>query len=236
MVELYYELGTLKAIFVGHHHENLGKYTSPENFGNVPLYYSGSASQRSYLINEFKENTLNIYSVRQNDWTNKELVETIVLSDEARPDYEGKTVTIRSALDSSKVIDWSENPLHPSHIIAYNANGGKNQSWQMEKIKNTTTSYVFRSVKDLSTRITESKQTDGSGNFFTEANTLINNQYSHWELIPAGKHEDGWIFLLKNRQSANVLDLPNGNTANETRLITYYRKNGLNQKFIIQVQ
>ncbi|WP_165004153.1 MULTISPECIES: metallophosphoesterase [unclassified Enterococcus] len=76
-LEEYHEEGILKAVFHGHYHTDLGESEDWELFDQLPVYYSGSASQRSYLINEVREGQLSIYKVQENDWRNKELISVI---------------------------------------------------------------------------------------------------------------------------------------------------------------
>jgi hypothetical protein len=64
------------AVFAGHLHRRLGYYT---NIGSVPVYLSGSASQRTYLVVEHDtdEKVLRVYGVRDNEPELKELIDTV---------------------------------------------------------------------------------------------------------------------------------------------------------------
>lgn len=64
------------AVFAGHLHRRLGYY---RHIGRVPVYLSGSASQRTYLVVEHDTDAevLRIYGVRDNDPERKELFDTI---------------------------------------------------------------------------------------------------------------------------------------------------------------
>ncbi|MEZ2419434.1 metallophosphoesterase [Luteibacter sp. RCC_6_2] len=64
------------AIFAGHLHRNFGYY---RNIGSVPVYLSGSASQRTYLVVEHDtdEAVLRVYGVRDNDPERKTLIDTV---------------------------------------------------------------------------------------------------------------------------------------------------------------
>jgi len=66
----------IPAIFAGHIHHQMGRRG---DIGGVPLYLSGSASQRTYLIVEHDtdENVLRVYGVRNNDPAAKELIDTV---------------------------------------------------------------------------------------------------------------------------------------------------------------
>lgn len=66
----------VKVIFSGHYHKHIGRYDT-NYFGNIPVFLSGSASQETYLIAELVDNEFNIYSVRNNDYKNKKLEQTI---------------------------------------------------------------------------------------------------------------------------------------------------------------
>ena len=65
------------AIFAGHFHRALGRESY--SVGDIPVYLSGSASQRSYLIVEHDDerNELRIFAVRDNDPAKKELIDTL---------------------------------------------------------------------------------------------------------------------------------------------------------------
>ncbi len=64
------------AVFAGHFHQHLGHYRS---IGPIPVFLSGSASQRTYLIVEHDtdEAVLRVYGVRNNDPERKELLQTV---------------------------------------------------------------------------------------------------------------------------------------------------------------
>jgi calcineurin-like phosphoesterase family protein len=64
------------AIFAGHLHTRLGYY---RNVGSVPVFLSGSASQRTYLIVEHDTDAgvLRVYGVRNNEPEQKELLDTV---------------------------------------------------------------------------------------------------------------------------------------------------------------
>lgn len=64
------------AVFAGHYHKAMGYYG---HIGGVPLYLSGSASQRTYLVVEHDtdEAVLRVYGVRNNDPERKQLIDNI---------------------------------------------------------------------------------------------------------------------------------------------------------------
>ena len=68
------------AVFAGHYHRSHGKYTSAtREFGDVPLFLSGAASQRTYLIASFSKerDKLMVYRVTGNNWPSRKLEATI---------------------------------------------------------------------------------------------------------------------------------------------------------------
>lgn len=73
-INLFQEFGVV-AIFGGHLHFSLGRMGSA---GGIPVFLSGSASQRTYLTLEHYPNELRIFSVRCNDWQgHRQLIHTI---------------------------------------------------------------------------------------------------------------------------------------------------------------
>ncbi|HVI54564.1 MAG TPA: metallophosphoesterase [Luteibacter sp.] len=64
------------AIFAGHLHRSMGRYG---RIGEVPVFLSGSASQRTYLIVEHDtdEGVLRVYGVRDNQPEQKTLIDTV---------------------------------------------------------------------------------------------------------------------------------------------------------------
>lgn len=71
--------GHVAAVFAGHFHGDLGRYRT---LAGVPVYLSGSASRRTYLIVEDDTDTrqLRVYAVRNNDPDRKTLVDTVPTS------------------------------------------------------------------------------------------------------------------------------------------------------------
>jgi Calcineurin-like phosphoesterase. len=69
-----------KAIFAGHYHEDMGVQRVMTGMGgSIPLFISGSASQRTYLIVEHwpESRKIKVYGVRNNDPSTRELLEEI---------------------------------------------------------------------------------------------------------------------------------------------------------------
>lgn len=67
------------AVFAGHLHESLGTHLARANFGSVPVFLSGSASQQTYLTAEFSADlqSLTVSAVMGNDWRNR-TVEAVI--------------------------------------------------------------------------------------------------------------------------------------------------------------
>ncbi len=68
--------GHVAAVFAGHLHFRLGRYGS---INGVPVFLSGSASQRTYLIVEHDTvaRVLRVFAVRNNDPEGRELIATV---------------------------------------------------------------------------------------------------------------------------------------------------------------
>ena len=68
------------AVFAGHYHDYPGRYWSAsEQFGTVPVFLSGSASQQTYLIASFTDDrkTLTVYRVKANNWPSRQVESAI---------------------------------------------------------------------------------------------------------------------------------------------------------------
>lgn len=72
----------IKAIFSGHYHQHYGYQQKYTNYmgGNIPVFLSGSASQRTYLICESDEEKLSVYLVTNNNWEKRKLESVINLT------------------------------------------------------------------------------------------------------------------------------------------------------------
>ncbi|MFJ3486318.1 metallophosphoesterase family protein [Pseudomonas sp. NPDC090202] len=71
----------VSAVFAGHLHKSAGRYNFADQFADVPVFLSGSASQRSWLIVDVDRNSghLKVNKVSNNDWKNAELIAEIPL-------------------------------------------------------------------------------------------------------------------------------------------------------------
>lgn len=74
------------AVFAGHYHYTAGDFSNlySSNFGGKPVFLSGSAMNKSYLIAEHYSNRLDVYLVCNNDWKNKSLLRTIFIPSQAK--------------------------------------------------------------------------------------------------------------------------------------------------------
>lgn len=79
----------VKAVFAGHYHKKNGYFPNDykEYFGDVPVFLSGSASQKTYLTVEYNNNEMKVYQVRNNNWKSKTLVKTINIGNRPFPQY-----------------------------------------------------------------------------------------------------------------------------------------------------
>lgn len=69
----------VKAVFAGHYHYNIGKQTQYKDyFGDVPVYLSGSSSQKKYLITEYTDSEMKIYTVTDNKWNNSKTLNSTI--------------------------------------------------------------------------------------------------------------------------------------------------------------
>ena len=76
MIETY----KVTAVFAGHYHDYSGRYwNATGEFGQVPVFLSGSASQQSYLIASFAADrqSLTIHRVKGNNWPSRQ-VESVI--------------------------------------------------------------------------------------------------------------------------------------------------------------
>lgn len=69
----------VKAIFGGHYHYSLGQqWQYGSYFGSVPVYLSGSSSQKKYLITEYTEKKMDIYTVTEDNWKKTKTLKSTV--------------------------------------------------------------------------------------------------------------------------------------------------------------
>lgn len=78
MIERY----KVTAVFAGHFHEQAGRYTGwnqSSYFGTVPVFLSGAASNRSYLIAEMAldRRSMTVHQVSNNNWPSRKAIANI---------------------------------------------------------------------------------------------------------------------------------------------------------------
>ncbi|QOS99843.1 metallophosphoesterase [Brevibacterium sp. JNUCC-42] len=199
------------AVFCGHYHFNCGDYSyytskAPsyvDYLGTIPIFLSGSASQRTYLILEHVESKLNIYSVRNNNWRERKLEKSIPV-----PVVSG-TYQIVSALNNSRV-------LH----LDYVPTTGKRNVVLADKIPDPINNYyqkwVF--VYDPIEEAYQIREFSGSPVIAWNVSDDANNVYTihpypqkeeYYWILQYLKEEDSYI--IKNKRDPNyVLDVDGG--------------------------
>ncbi|MEI4605964.1 RICIN domain-containing protein [Bacillus cereus] len=214
---LFREVG-VAAIFSGHIHAFLGRMGS---VGNIPLFYSGSASQRTYLTLEHYPNELRIFSVRCNDWQgHRQLVQTIPIPPPQFP----AEIQIVTALNNSSVLDLNEDN---NNVTLWSNHRGLNQRWAIQHISGNAYRILSRILSATGLFLTGDVYRPNS-NVFLAPSTGLPEQ--SWLMEESG---DGYIF--KNQRNPNlVLDVAGGRTNNGTNLILSTRHNGNNQRFFIR--
>lgn len=68
------------AVFAGHLHTRPGFfYSAYQNFGDVPVYLSGGASNQTYLMAEIADDrkTMKVHQVNKNNWLNRQLIDAV---------------------------------------------------------------------------------------------------------------------------------------------------------------
>ncbi|WP_458109695.1 RICIN domain-containing protein [Bacillus zhangzhouensis] len=128
------------AVFCGHYHKECGNKTDRyrDYFNGIPVFLSGSASQRTYLIAEYNKHTLDVYSIRENNLNKKTLEQSIEVGDK-KPAGPFQIVT---ALNNKSVIDLNK---ENNNIILWNSHGGDNQKWKFI-YNNEKEAYQIKSV------------------------------------------------------------------------------------------
>ncbi|OUB73463.1 hypothetical protein BK744_16145 [Bacillus thuringiensis serovar zhaodongensis] len=198
------------AVFSGHIHTSLG---TNRCVGNIPAFISGSASQRTYLILEQYTDRLEIYTVRNNDWRNRELVRTIPISTQL-PIFSGR-YQIVTALNDSSVLDLN-NMGNPNNVTLWSNNSGNNQKWDFN-LNGPTQAYSIRSVSNPNLVLAWNDY-QNSRNVF--ATPFISGHDEHLWVLERG--DIGFIF--RNGKNRNlVLDVQNGNTSNGTNIQVHER-------------
>lgn len=220
MIEKYYDNGTLRAVFTAHYHKTVGKVSYSQYFGKVPVYSSGSASQKTYLTAEVDQskNEMKIYRVLGNVWEKKELIDTVAINSKGlttvndAKDYEqqkafankvGNYYYVVNSLNNSRAIDDSASS---DDVIYYNENRDHNQQWK----------FVFSDANNCFTIENRANnflmyESDSKWNGFPLVRTGrlgTSDKRAQWRIVNAG-NAYGTIPLYKfrNVRSGKILTL-----------------------------
>ncbi|PEX06324.1 hypothetical protein COD78_28310, partial [Bacillus cereus] len=201
----------VKAVFCGHYHKKVGiQHSYRDYFGDVPVFLSGSASQRSYLILEQTAKELMIYSVRNNNWEEKKLESRIELNIMPRGTYQ-----IKTALNNNSVVDLN---VSDNDVTLYNNHYGDNQRWFFSYDGNKG-AYQILSEK-FPILVLAWNDIPGSRDVFATLNEGKEEHY--WVLEDVGND----YYIIKNKKNPNlVLNVEDGKTASGTN-INVHEKNG----------
>ncbi|QWI47261.1 metallophosphoesterase [Bacillus mycoides] len=189
--------------FSGHYHSTHGRSGS---FGNAPNFRSGSASYRTYLILEQYRNRLEIYTVRDNNWRNRQLVYTIPIYTPISGNH-----TIVSAISiwpTTKVLDRDPNN---NNIHLWKYEGQNNAQWNFtyDQFKNA---YVIRNISNQNLVLAWNAN-GNSRNVF--ATPFVSSYDEHYWIIES--FQNGYVF--KNKKQPNlVLTVENSLVPNGTNV------------------
>ncbi|TPG68526.1 hypothetical protein EEL31_08345 [Brevibacillus laterosporus] len=202
------------AVFCGHYHFNCGDYTNNSSysqyFGDIPVFLSGSASQRTYLILEHHFETkfnskLNIYSVRSNNWRERTLEKSIVI-----PVSVPGVFKIVTTLNNSRAL----HKMPDNNVVLWEKNypgASVHQKWEF--------------VYDLSKKAYQIKYNQESNlvlawnvpdahNVFATPNQ---QKEEHYWILEYLEEEDSYI--IKNKRDPKyVLDVDGGTAYNGTNI------------------
>ncbi|PEY88610.1 hypothetical protein CN353_26590 [Bacillus cereus] len=209
------------AVFAGHYHRTLGLQSYEENFGRIPVFLSGSASQRSYLILEQTLESLNVYSVEENNWKKRKLQKSIKLIPTITGTYKIKTaLNDTSGLEVLKTHnsdeDWEVYLKGDHHLSSI--------QWDFKYDRNQN-AFQIHSVTEP-TKVLAWNDYNGSKNVFVTKNESKKEHY--WILEDVGDN----LYIIKNFKNRDfVLTVKDGNTSDFTEILVHSR-NGTNaQKF-----
>ncbi|MGX4669831.1 RICIN domain-containing protein [Cerasibacillus sp. JNUCC 74] len=214
---------SVTAVFCGHYHLECGKQQRYQSyFGDIPVFLSGSASQSTYLIAEYHKDTLDVYSIRSNNWNNKRLEQSIWIGDK-NPIGPYKIVT---ALNDSSVIDL--NKSDDNNVTLWKDHSGNNQKWKFE-YDNEKEAYQIRSVSENNLVLAWIIDTLDSRKVWAHRNEYKEEHY--WILE---EQEDGY-YIIKNKKNPNfVLDVDGAKTENGTKIKVNERHNS--SEWVIKAQ
>ncbi|MGE6618782.1 RICIN domain-containing protein [Bacillus mycoides] len=212
------------ACFSGHHHRTLG---SNGLFGSVPNFRSGSASQSTYLIVEQLVDRLDIYTVRENNWSNGNRVHSIALPSPILPGI-NKIVT---TLNNSSVVQSTG--LSNNNVFLGSYNQWNAQKWNFE-YNQSKQAYIIRNGYN-SNLVLAWNDEGGSRNVF--ATPFVQAYDEHYWIASPFPSQNGYV--LANKKNPNlVLNVYNSDTSQGTNISVHPRHDSntsaRNQTFLIQ--
>ncbi|PFA64056.1 metallophosphoesterase [Bacillus cereus] len=208
------------AVFAGHYHQSLGYRGSYENyFGDVPVFLSGSASQRSYLILEQTKNELLVYSVKNNNWKEKKLEKSIKYTVKLVGDYE-----IVSALNNNLALDV--NIDDNNNVMLWSRNQTSRQTWGF-KYDYKQEAYQIKSIHHpgeisslLHSAVLAWNDYNQAKDVFVTCNYHKPEHY--WYLEYVGDE----YYIIKNKKNPNLVLNVKGGQAHNGNDITVDVRNG----------
>jgi hypothetical protein len=132
-------------------------------------------------------------------------------------DLNGKRAILTTMVNGSSVLDGDG-----SNVLIWERHGGNNQIWEFT-LEPSTNAYTIRNV-GWNSYLTENSQ----------RNVILNNQLASatkWRVNPVS----GNGYEIQSVTSNQYLDLPSSNTQSGTRMLTWPKNNGNNQRWLIEV-
>ncbi|MDO6632218.1 RICIN domain-containing protein [Bacillus thuringiensis] len=205
----------VKAVFAGHYHTRKG-YSSAyrDYFGDVPVFLSGSVTQKSYLIAEYNGFNLSVYLVENNDWKNKKLEKRI----EINPPLNG-TYVIETDLNHKKVVYLD---FESGHTKLQTDKNNQSQKWNFLYDKSKG---AYQIKSELNSNLVLSSQGAEKPAIGVD-NNRKDEQY--WELEIQKDNN----YIIKNKKDTNlVLDVVSGATQDETIIQVHPRMGSDSERF-----
>ncbi|WP_052752970.1 metallophosphoesterase family protein [Paenibacillus larvae] len=206
----------VKAVFCGHYHTSCGdqKNWYSNYFGDIPVFLSGSASQSTYLILEYTGTSLDVYSVRNNNWKYRKLEQSI----KVEKGLIRGTFKIDTALknDNTRGLDVPavENKPNGSRIVyVWDDNNTDRHKWFFDYnlFKDT---HQIKNEENRLLVLAWIVDSPDSGKVWVHPDEQKDEHY--WILEEC---EDGY-YIIKNYRNPNyVLFTENGKNGNEIKLI-----------------
>ena len=148
-------------------------------------------------------------------------IETTTINNNDRTMPDGYYM-IKSSINTNQVLDVNNgNKANNSNVALYKRNNANNQIWYFRYANNGY--YYITSAMNPNTALTNSSN---NVNLYKLSNS--NNQ--QWKLSDDTKGNK----ILVSKSNNTCIDLPNGNTSNNTNVQTYTCNNQTNQKFKLE--